>query len=720
MMFRSRTTWLLATVVAAFTSSDVLAGNVLSNDSTGDPLRTAMQKIMTAVNGLGSCFNGPSAPSSLMTYQCWWNAATNPPTLLCYDGTSWDAAGTLNTSTHSFQPNLPAGAASANIGSLGADLTGTLPNPTIAALAVTNAKMAAGAAAANVGALAGDLIGTLPTPTIAKIQGTAVSGTTGTGNAVLSNGPVFSDHPRSLQSFGVVGNGVADDTAALSTALNSGQRLNCQATMKVTSLITVTNVNVALIAEAGSDCKINLTTSTASLYFTENPVNTVRLWNLSIAPMAALTSTGSPNPAAIDIEYPSGGVGNGPATSVDLKNIFIQPDAGGHYATSGIYLYNTNVTALDNILVVGDSGTFRSGTNGIVYDTNNSGSTFVAHHLFFSYVGDGVYFPQHATHGFQGARLYDIDCVYCNYGIVAFGGLDGLSDLLLVSGAEGAVTTAGVSIDNVNHVEILNNYWFLVNSPLTSPRTPANPLCYGLAWTIAVPTNGATNTLPSGSTCDGAQMTSFTGSRIGVNLSGVSNTNMASSVGTETLTNLDVGVQIQASTAGWVIAKQATKSVTTELANGGAAGANTLVPPLAVADGSAQAAGLVGEVIGSNIPVGSAVSLITGTPKTVTSVSLTAGDWDCRGDVAFNPAGTTTITLVAGATSTTNNTLPAQGTNGLFFLDTSFATGVGVSDSVSATQFNVSTTTSVYLIAESTFGVSTMSAFGNITCRRMR
>jgi hypothetical protein len=53
--------------------------------------------------------------------------------------------------------NLAAGAAAANVGTLGGVLTGTLPNP----------GMAAGAAASNVGTLGGSLSGTLPNPSIA-------------------------------------------------------------------------------------------------------------------------------------------------------------------------------------------------------------------------------------------------------------------------------------------------------------------------------------------------------------------------------------------------------------------------------------------------------------------------------------------------------------------------------------------------------------------------
>lgn len=155
------------------------------NDTTGDPLRTAMTKVMTAVNGLASSFNGPAAPISAMTFQTWFDTSTTPPTLRYYDGTQWVGAATLNQSTHTYLSLASPG------GSVGGDLTGTLPNPTISALAVTNAKMAAGAASANVGALSGDLTGSLPTQTIAKIQGTTVSGVTGTGNSVFSISPLI-------------------------------------------------------------------------------------------------------------------------------------------------------------------------------------------------------------------------------------------------------------------------------------------------------------------------------------------------------------------------------------------------------------------------------------------------------------------------------------------------------------------------------------------------
>jgi predicted nucleic acid-binding protein len=62
------------------------------------------------------------------------------------------------------------------------------------------------------------------------------------------------------------------------------------------------------------------------------------------------------------------------------------------------------------------------------------------------------------------------------------------------------------------------------------------------------------------------------------------------------------------------------------------------------------AAGKVGEFITSNIVVGSAVALTTGTAANVTSVSLTAGDWDVCGEVDLSTAATTNVTGVSSAT----------------------------------------------------------------------
>ena len=137
-------------------------------------------------------------------------------------------------------------------------------------------------------------------------------------------------------------------------------------------------------------------------------------------------------------------------------------------------------------------------------------------------------------------------------------------------------------------------------------------------------------------------------------------------------------------------------------------------------------AGSVGQVISSSVAVGSAVSLTTATGaftgKTITSISLTAGDWDIFGTVGINNTATTNFTAIAGGISTTNDTL-----NSVYEEETRFSYGASglvlnnvVSFSFPTTRVSISATTTYYLIGYASFSVSTATAFGRITARRRR
>lgn len=140
--------------------------------------------------------------------------------------------------------------------------------------------------------------------------------------------------------------------------------------------------------------------------------------------------------------------------------------------------------------------------------------------------------------------------------------------------------------------------------------------------------------------------------------------------------------------------------------------------------GSATA-GNVGERKDSSVVFGSAVSLTNNTPLTVTSITLTAGDWEVSGVVALLAGATTNVTYVIGSINTTTNVLDSA-TPGRFS-NTVFSSagivppnGVAFTQTLAATRFSVSTNTAVFLVAQGGFTVSTLVAYGEIHAVRIR
>jgi hypothetical protein len=144
--------------------------------------------------------------------------------------------------------------------------------------------------------------------------------------------------------------------------------------------------------------------------------------------------------------------------------------------------------------------------------------------------------------------------------------------------------------------------------------------------------------------------------------------------------------------------------------------AGTLIRGTTTNDSAAT--GIVGEYIESIISSGTAYPA-TNTWGDLTSISLTAGDWD----VQFNPVFTqdtslTTSGLLAGVSSS-SATLPSgaaerahspSGPNGNS--DLSIAPPV--------TRISLASTTTIYGVATGIFSAGTMSAYGFIRARRVR
>jgi hypothetical protein len=141
-----------------------------------------------------------------------------------------------------------------------------------------------------------------------------------------------------------------------------------------------------------------------------------------------------------------------------------------------------------------------------------------------------------------------------------------------------------------------------------------------------------------------------------------------------------------------------------------------------VTTNSDAAAGIVGEYISSTIQSGSAVSLTTDVAINITSVSLTAGDWDCNGSVFNSQASSTTMDFFAGWISTTSASFPSNPPGGSYvqWYQNSGVAGLGMTLSIGPTRISLASTTTVYLSATASFDISTNTAYGFIGCRRAR
>lgn len=133
------------------------------------------------------------------------------------------------------------------------------------------------------------------------------------------------------------------------------------------------------------------------------------------------------------------------------------------------------------------------------------------------------------------------------------------------------------------------------------------------------------------------------------------------------------------------------------------------------------AAGRVGEYPSSPVAFVSAVGLTTGAGKTITSLSLTPGDWDVTINGQFATALTTSVTVLGMSISFVTDTMDF--TPGRFNNRDSAAFVPGVStETVNVGPYRVSlaVTTTIYMVALGGFTVSTLKGWGLLSARRMR
>lgn len=127
--------------------------------------------------------------------------------------------------------------------------------------------------------------------------------------------------------------------------------------------------------------------------------------------------------------------------------------------------------------------------------------------------------------------------------------------------------------------------------------------------------------------------------------------------------------------------------------------------------------GNVGQLISSVIASASAVSLSNVTPKDITSISLTAGDWDIYGNVLAQGSIGNLISFYSWcslATATWPDASLYNGVNSTALLASIYAANTPY------LRVSISSTTTVFLSARAGFSSGTVTGCGGIYARRIR
>lgn len=132
-------------------------------------------------------------------------------------------------------------------------------------------------------------------------------------------------------------------------------------------------------------------------------------------------------------------------------------------------------------------------------------------------------------------------------------------------------------------------------------------------------------------------------------------------------------------------------------------------------------AGDKGEYITASVASGSAIGLTSGNATNVTSISLTAGDWDVEGSGYFVTQAATSRTQLVSSISATTNTVDFTEGSWNTFTTPATVDGGGTSTVITPrVRVSLSAPATIYMVVRATFTASTLTTYGRIRARRAR
>ena len=136
--------------------------------------------------------------------------------------------------------------------------------------------------------------------------------------------------------------------------------------------------------------------------------------------------------------------------------------------------------------------------------------------------------------------------------------------------------------------------------------------------------------------------------------------------------------------------------------------------------GTTPNSGIVGYQLTSNVPVGSAVSLTSGVSSNITSISLPAGHFKISATVFYTLGAGTSGSSYAAAMSTGSATLPGNSSGQESATAAPIATpGFDGNLVVAPHFFNVTGSTTIYLVSAANFSGGTVATYGEIDAEQL-